>query len=175
MPDDVTETRTIPAPNHRLDPLTPDDIRRASAAVRAAHDLGAGMMFDTVTLNEPAKDIVRTFQPGQPFPRESFVGAFDRTYGAVFEARVNLRADKVGDWRPVPGVRPRILIDDITLVGEVARADPQFRAALAQRGITDFENVRVDPWSAGNYGLPDEAGRRLCHTFWDPALPAQGL
>ncbi|HZY50822.1 MAG TPA: tyramine oxidase, partial [Devosia sp.] len=161
MPDAVTETRTIPAPHHPLDPLTPDEIRRASAAVRAAHDLGAGMMFETVTLSEPAKDAVRGFQPGRPFPREAFVCAFDRTSGAVFEARVDLRTDTVVDWRPVPGVRPRILIDDITLVGEVARADPRFRAALAQRGITDFENVQVDPWSAGNYGLPDEAGRRL--------------
>ncbi len=65
----------------------------------------------------------------------------------------------------MPGVRPRILIDDITLVGEVARADPRFRAALAKRGIADFENVQVDPWSAGTWGLPDEEGRRLCHTF----------
>lgn len=165
MPDAVVETCTVPAASHPLDPLTPDEIRRASVAVRAAHDLGAGMMFETVTLSEPAKDVVRTFQPGQPIPREAFVCAFDRTNDAVFEAKVDLRADKVVGWRPVPGVRPRILIDDITLVGEVARADPRFRAALAQRGITDFENVQVDPWSAGNYGLPDEEGRRLCHTF----------
>ena len=88
-----------------------------------------------------------------------------RTNGKVWEARVDLIADRVVDWRHVPGVRPRILIDDITLVGEVARADPRFRAALAKRGITDIENVQVDPWSAGNYGLPDEEGRRLSHTF----------
>ena len=71
----------------------------------------------------------------------------------------------VVDWRHVPGVRPRILFDDIMLVGEVARADPRFRAALAKRGITNIERVQVDPWSAGNYGLPDEEGRRLSHTF----------
>ena len=47
----------------------------------------------------------------------------------------------------------------------MARADPRFRAALAKRGITDIEKVQVDPWSAGNYGLPDEEGRRLSHTF----------
>lgn len=142
---------------HPLDPLTPDEIRRASAAVRQAHDLGAGMMFETVTLREPDK--------GATGPREAFVCAFDRADGRVFEARVDLTANRVTDWRHVPGVRPRILYDDIMLVGEVARADPRFREALARRGITDVENVQVDPWSAGNYGLPDEAGRRLCHTF----------
>ena len=166
MPDiAVVEARTVSAPVHPLDPLTPDEIRRASAAVRKARDLGAGMMFETISLHEPDKDVVRDFKTDASFPREAFVCAFDRTNGQVFEARVDLVADKVVDWRHVPGVRPRILIDDITLVGEVARADPRFRAALAKRGIADFENVQVDPWSAGNYGLPDEEGRRLCHTF----------
>jgi primary-amine oxidase len=165
MPDAVAETRTIPAPSHPLDPLTPTEIRRASAAVRAAHDLGTGMMFETISLSEPAKDVVQGFRPGTPFPRVAFVCAFDRTNGQVWEARVDLETDTVIDWRHVPGVRPRILVDDITLVGEVARADPRFHAALARRGITDIDNVQVDPWSAGNYGLPDEAGRRLCHTF----------
>ncbi len=166
MPDAVVaETRTIPAPSHPLDPLTPDEIRRASAAVRKAHDLGRG---HDVRDHQPARareERGARFPTGTPFPREAFVCAFDRTNGQVFEARVDLVADKVVDWRHVPGVRPRILIDDITLVGEVARADPRFRAALAKRGIADFENVQVDPWSAGNYGLPDEEGRRLCHTF----------
>ena len=160
MPDAIAETVTHAAPGHPLDPLTADEIRRASAAVRAAHDLGPGMMFETVSLHEPDKSVVKDFRAGAPFPREAFVCAFDRTNGQVWEARVDLVADQVVDWRHVPGVRPRILVDDITLVGEVARADPRFREALARRGITDIENVQVDPWSAGNYGLPDEEGRR---------------
>ncbi|NDH63758.1 MAG: primary-amine oxidase [Alphaproteobacteria bacterium] len=135
MPDAIAETRTHAAPDHPLDPLTPGEIRRASAAVRAAHDLGPGMMFETVTLHEPDKRVVEGFRPGAPFPREAFVCAFDRSNGKVWEARIDLVADKVVDWRHVPGVRPRILLDDITLVGEVARADPRFRAALARRGI----------------------------------------
>ena len=165
MPDAIAETPTHAAPGHPLDPLTAEEIRRASAAVRAAHDLGPGMMFETVSLHEPNKSVVSDFRAGASFPREAFVCAFDRTNGQVWEARVDLVADKVVDWRHVPGVRPRILLDDITLVGEVARADPRFREALARRGITDIENVQVDPWSAGNYGLPDEEGRRLSHTF----------
>jgi primary-amine oxidase len=137
MPDAVAETTAMQAPRHPLDPLTPDEIRRAAALVRAAHDLGAGMMFETISLSEPDKDLVHGLQPGTAFPREAFVCAFDRTNGQVFEARVDLVADRLVDWRPVSGVRPRILVDDILLVGEVARADPRFRAALARRGITD--------------------------------------
>ncbi len=165
MPDAVAETRVTQTPRHPLDPLTPDEIRRAAMLVRSAHDLGAGMMFETITLGEPDKNVIQGLQAGTGFAREAFVCAFDRTNGQVFEARVDLVAKRVVDWRHVPGVRPRILVDDILLVGEVARADPRFREALARRGITDIDNVQVDPWSAGNYGLPDEEGRRLSHTF----------
>jgi primary-amine oxidase len=165
MHDVAVESRLIVAPSHPLDPLTPDEIRKAANIVRAAHDLGRGMMFETITLREPDKVLVRDFRPGAATAREAFVCAFDRTNGRVYEAHVDLGADAVVDWRHVPGVRPRILFDDIKLVGEVARADPRFRAALAKRGITNIERVQVDPWSAGNYGLPDEAGRRLSHTF----------
>jgi primary-amine oxidase len=165
MPDTMADSRTSAAPRHPLDPLTPGEIRRIAAAVRAAHDRAAEMLFETITLQEPDKEVVHAFQPGAPFPRRAFVCAFDRRDGRVFEACVDLAHDAVVEWRHVAGVRPRILYDDIVLVGEVARADARFRAALARRGISDVENVQVDPWSAGNYGMPDEEGRRLCHTF----------
>jgi primary-amine oxidase len=165
MHDVLIDSLPVVAPNHPLDPLTPDEIRGAASIVRTAHDLGRGMMFETITLREPDKAVVRDFHARAELPREAFVCAFDRTNGKVYEARVDLRADALVEWRHVPGVRPRILFDDIKLVGEVARADPRFREALAKRGITDIERVQVDPWSAGNYGLPDEVGRRLSHTF----------
>jgi len=145
MQESVAEARAIAPPGHPLDPLTPDEIRRAAAAVRAAHDLGAGLMFETISLHEPEKRAVHDAKPGASFAREAFVCAFDRTNGGVWEARIDLLADRVVDWRHVPGVRPRILIDDITLVGKVARADPLFRAALAKRGITDIEKFRSTP------------------------------
>lgn len=151
--------------SHPLDPLTAAEITRAATLVRAAHDLGAGMMFETISLLEPAKGLVRAYKSGEPAPRAAFVCAFDRTNGQVYEATVDLIAGTVTRWAHIPGVRPRILFDDVKLVGEVARANPDFRAALARRGIHDIENVQVDPWTAGNYGLPDEEGRRLSHTF----------
>ncbi len=150
---------------HPLDPLSAEEIRRAAGTLRASHDLGAGMMFETITLHEPDKASLAAFRPGMPGPRIAFISAFDRRDGLVFEALVDLLADSVLSWTPRPGMRPRILFDDILLVGRVARADPGFHAALARRGITDIDMVQVDPWSAGHYGLPDEAGRRLCHTF----------
>ena len=113
MQDAFAEARNVAPPRHPLDPLTPDEIRRAAAAVRAAHDLGVGMMFETISLHEPDKSVVHGATPGAAFAREAFVCAFDRTNGKVWEARVDLIADRVVDWRHVPGVRPRILLDEI--------------------------------------------------------------
>src|SRR5712691_1159358 len=101
MPDISAQTQVIAAPGHPLDPLTPDEIRRAAAAVGAAHDLGRGMMFETITLREPDKRAAQAFQLGDPVPREAFVCAFDRTNGKVYEARVDLVANMVLDWRHV--------------------------------------------------------------------------
>ena len=87
MQDAVAEARTVAPPRHPLDPLTPDEIRRAAAAVRAAHDLGVGMMFETISLHEPDKSVAHGATPGAAFAREAFVCAFDRTNGKVWEAR----------------------------------------------------------------------------------------
>ena len=35
---------------------------------------------------------------------------------------------------------------------ELVRADPEFRAAMARRGITDFDAIQVDAWPAGHFG-----------------------
>src|SRR6185312_13730440 len=119
MPDTLAKNRVIPAPSHPLDPLTQDEIRRAATAIRAAYDLGAGMMFETISLREPEKNVVQAFRPGAPVPRVAFVCAFDRNNGKVYEAQIDLANGKVMNWHHVPDVRPRILIDDINLVGEV--------------------------------------------------------
>src|SRR5262245_9460974 len=73
MHDVATESRPAVTPSHPLDPLTPDEIRKAAKIVRAAHDLGRGMMFETITLCEPDKALVRDFSRGAALPREAFV------------------------------------------------------------------------------------------------------
>mgnify|MGYP006332914017 CR=1 FL=1 len=82
MQNTVAEAGAVAVPKHPLDPLTPDEIRRAAAAVRATHDLGAGMMFETISLHEPDKRVVHDAKPGAAFAREAFVCAFDRTNGS---------------------------------------------------------------------------------------------
>jgi primary-amine oxidase len=47
------------------------------------------------------------------------------------------------------------------------KAHPDYIAALARRGITDVDNVQIDPWPAGVFGYAAETDRRIarCISF----------
>ena len=55
------------------------------------------------------------------------------------------------------------MLDEFFECEEAVKRSPAFQAALQKRGVTDFEPVMVDPWSAGNYGTEptEDKGRRL--------------
>ena len=137
---------------HKLDPLTAEEIERAAHLVRAAHDLGPGMRFETIVLREPQ---------GGEADRRAFVCAYDIASGHLFEALVALDTGVVEGWTRIHGARPRIAPDEFLIAEDLAKADPRFVAGLARRGITDLSLVCVDPWSAGVFGHTDEVGRRI--------------
>ena len=71
----VTETRpaTPVSVTHPLDPLSADEISAASQ-IAASHDPRDGWRFPLVALDEPSKDVVRSFSDGDAdFP----AGVFD--------------------------------------------------------------------------------------------------
>ena len=152
------------AVSHPLDPLTSEEIAGAAAILRAQRRLGPRVRFETIVLQEPPKDVVLNHKPGSATSRDAFVVILDNEDGSTYEAVVSLNEGQVTSWRHVPGVQPRIMLDEFFECEAAVRADPEFLAALAKRGITDPSLVMVDPWSAGYYGYPDEEGRRLALT-----------
>ncbi len=146
---------------HPLDPLTAEEIESAVAILRAERSLDDGIRFETVTLNEPPKDAVLAFAEGDAVTREAFLIVFDNGTSETHEAVVSLTAGEVTSWRHIPGVQPRITLDEFTECEEAIKANPDFIEALARRGIADIDLVMVDPWTAGNFGIKDEEGMRL--------------
>lgn len=153
-----THVAGVRAASHPLDPLTPSEIAQAAAIVRAAHDLGPGMRFETIVLDEPQDSAPDT-------PRRAFVSTYDVATGALYEAIARLGDGVVESWRPRPGARPRIAPDEFLLAENIVKSNPEFIAALARRGITDLSLVCSDPWSCGVFDHPDEVGRRLVQTI----------
>ena len=85
---------------HPLDPLTPDEIAAAVAAVRSHGRLGDGAWFSTVTIDDARR-------PGVS-GRRARVVAVPRPKAAVVEATVDLGTGEVAGWVDHDGVRPAL-------------------------------------------------------------------
>jgi len=146
---------------HPLEPLTAREIELAVAILKQERSLTMLQRFVTVTLQEPPKEKVLAFRPGDPIEREAFAVILDNAEERTYEAVVSLAERKLKSWTYVPGVQPSVMLDEFMECEEIVKSDPGFLEALARRGITDASMVMVDPWSAGNFGVKEEEGLRL--------------
>lgn len=153
------------AVKHPLEPLTAAELSTAVDILRRERSLGQGCRFVSATLHEPPKDHVLAFSPGGPFQREVFFVLFDRADGMTYEAVVSLSEGRVSRWRAVPGVQPQVMVEEFFECERIVKESPEVQDALRKRGITEFDGVIVDPWSAGNYG-DEEEGRLLRALAW---------
>ena len=132
--------------DHPLDPLTAAEIESSVAILRVQRSLGPRVRFESIVLNEPPKDLVLGFEDGDAITREAFIILFDNDTGATYEAIVSLYERTVRSWTHIPGVQPRITLDEFYECEIAVKESPEFRAALKKRGITDVDLVMVDPW-----------------------------
>ncbi|MBN9264680.1 MAG: tyramine oxidase, partial [Hyphomicrobium sp.] len=150
---------------HPLQPLSPDEIRRVADIVRRNPPYEDAIRFETIELLEPSKEEVRAFKPGSPIRRRARVNVSSARKVSVTKMTVDLASGEVLSRKVLDGQRPMIQLEQFLVIEGLVRADPGFIAACAKRGITDMEQVCVDPWSAGSFGIPGEEGRFLCHVF----------
>ena len=146
---------------HPLDPLSAAEVERAAEIVRTERGLGSRTRFIFTMLHEPEKKVVLAHRPGDAVERAAFVVLVDCAAGKTYEATVSLTQGRVVGWEHVPGVQPAIVLDEVLACEAAVREDPRWQEAMRKRGVTDLSLTMVDPWSAGNFGLPGEEGRRL--------------
>ena len=162
----MAETTALSVSNP-LDSLTADELRTAVEVVRRERGLGPGVRFVSVTLHEPPKSAVYDFRRGDGMGREAELVMLDRERARTYEAVVSVSEGTVRAWRELQGVQPAIMVEEYEECERLVRAHPDFRAALQRRGITeaDLHLVTVDPGPAGNFGRPEEEGKRLCRAL----------
>ncbi|HET7565806.1 MAG TPA: hypothetical protein VFJ96_12475, partial [Gemmatimonadaceae bacterium] len=147
---------------HPLDPLTASEITRTVEILRAAGKTDSSSEFANISLREPPKaQVVAYTSDATPPDREAFAVVYKRATRQTFEAVVDLTKGTLVSWTPKPGVQPPLLPTDYALIEQIVRSDPAWQAAMRKRGITTFDSVQVDPWSAGWFDLPGEKGVRL--------------
>jgi primary-amine oxidase len=150
---------------HPLDPLTATEVATVTSAVRRHAGFAAlseRTRFVTITLLEPPKDAMLAWAAGGAAPRrEAEVVLLDRGAESTIEAVVSLDSPAVTAWRERTDIQPMTVVSELMEAEELVRLDPEFQAAMARRGITDFDTVQVDAWPAGHFGPAEETGQRL--------------
>ncbi len=157
---------------HPLEPLTGEEVSKAVAILRKEKNLNEHVRFVTVVLNEPEKDFVLNFQMGEEIEREAFIIILDNNSEQTYEVVVSITNETVVTWEHIPGVQPGIMLDEFEECEKVVKDCPEFQAALLKRGITNTDLVMVDPWSAGNFGIKEDEGKRLARAIcWVRKFP----
>jgi len=162
----MTETAT--PTTHPHDPLTADEIRLAVSSVRTSGRVPEGVLFATITVDEPDRGELEAFARGERVDRRIRLVVLPGPEASVVEVVVSVPDGAVIGWTERDGVRPALLFDDAYRSILACKADPDWLAAMARRGITDLDKVQIDPWPTGNFGRDLEDGRRItrCLAFY---------
>jgi primary-amine oxidase len=150
---------------HPLDPLKGPEMRRAVEIARSAGKLSERARVVEVSLREPPKVEVLGFRPETAFGRAAFVVSLEPLKHITYEGVVDLREETVVSWRAVEGVRAPVTLDEYARIEALVRRDPAFRAGLRRRGITEPDQVLVEPWGIGDFADEVDEGRRLVWTL----------
>ena len=146
-------------PMHPLSSLTGEEISMAHRILSEAGHVAETTRFVYVGLDEPDKGEVLA---GGPIDRRARVLLLDVATGKALDTRISLGGGKVAEAVVVDNAAGQlpVLDEEFAVVGEILSDCPEWTDALATRGV-DPTSVVYAPLSAGNYGYPDEDGRRL--------------
>jgi primary-amine oxidase len=151
-------------PRHPLDRLSAEEIRIARTIVEKEGLLNPTTRFALLALEEPSKDEVLAYRPGDEIDRRVRAVLLDVATGAARTVVVSLIRGLIDtDVSVDPAVdgQPPIILEEFIAVDEIVKADPGWCAAMARRGVDDLDLVRPCPLSAGDFDIPGERGRRL--------------
>src|SRR5258708_15165436 len=173
----MTDTATVrtdagsAGPAHPLDPASAAEYLAGRLIVAAAGLVGESVRFAYYGRDEPAKDEVLAgtgwaagrSSPSQPDGRlRAFL--IDVRTGESSDVLVSLTSGQVVSRRVldprIDGQVP-IITGDFATAEEIVRADPQWRAAMARRGLADPAEVENCPRPAGLFRDREDGGRPL--------------
>lgn len=146
------------APTHPLDHLSAAEHWTMYRVIRESGEIGDDAKFLFANLQAPPKAEVLAWRSGQPIPRSAFVNIVED--GTAYEAVVDLIAEELISWEVGTESAYMLGPDDWAASTEI-KEDPDMRAALEARGITDFTMIQCDAGSTAYLGEEEQLGRRI--------------
>ncbi|MDI7862799.1 tyramine oxidase [Rhizobiaceae bacterium n13] len=153
----VVLASALPAISHPLDGLSPTEISAVVTILKDDGKVDADSRYPLIELKEPEKLKVLAWKEGEPEDRQAVVNV--KTKEGVFKGLVDISNKKVLSWEAVTG-QPMLLLEEFLGAMSLALGNPEFVAGLEKRGLKP-DQVFCLPLTAGAFGTPDEAGKRL--------------
>jgi primary-amine oxidase len=151
------------APDHPLAPLTPEEICAARRIIDAHGLLGDGVRFAYVALDEPHKESVLVFEPGDAIERRGRVLLLDRATGLGTDLIVSLTDHRIVTKQSIDAANEGhlpLLDEEFEDIEGFLIESTEWLAAMRRRDL-DPQKVRAVPLSAGSFGHEDEIGKRV--------------
>ncbi|OBJ93233.1 tyramine oxidase [Mycolicibacterium conceptionense] len=155
------------APDHPLTPLSADEIRAVRRIIEENGLLGESGRFVYAALEEPHKNVVLSFTPGDPIERRARVIMLDRDSGQGTDLVVSITDGQIvyrHDVDPVTDGQVPVLDEEFGDVEAILLECDEWLAAMRKRGL-DPVKVRALPLSAGAFGHEDEVGKRVARVL----------
>ncbi|MFT4230995.1 MAG: primary-amine oxidase [Microbacterium sp.] len=159
------------APRHPLDPLTAEEIDGARAILVAAGLVGDTTRVPMLLPDEPTKEELAAWSPGDPLDRRVDVTLLETTTGAVTEAIVSVSRGEVVSTRAhdastPPYGQPQYLFEEYERAGRIVKDSPEWQAAMRRRGLEDRMDLAFcSPLAPGFVGRANEVGRRVIRSL----------
>ena len=152
---------------HPLEMLTGEEIKQAVKILRASGRVPEGALFAHIVLHEPHKDELARWKEGDPVERRVRAVVVPGPGMQLNEVVVSVTTGEIVEWHDHTDMRPTLLITEAMGAVYTTKEHPDYIAAMAKRGITNLDDVQIDPWPAGAFGYDCEEGRRItrCISF----------
>lgn len=134
---------------HPLDPLDSNEIKMVKQVLlkenKARND--SSYIFTIINLNEPPKEEVLAYQPGDKFRREAYTYVYDYPTNKLAKAVIDLKTLKLLSFDEIKGKQPVGSFKADSIADAIIKGNKEWVAALEKRGI-DPDSVKAN---SGNF------------------------
>ena len=123
------------AANHPLDPLAAEELVVIRDVLASSGRFSPETKFAWIELEEPAKELVERFEPGQAFPRRARLAALDFGRRRSFAVTIDLSARRLDAVEDLGALQPGLTDYDLDRARAILDADPRIKEALVRHGL----------------------------------------